>query len=404
VIPGPDPNAMCTRDQDCAHFRHGHCVLGSAGLGAGRTYCNTGCVRDEDCGAPGLICLCDDPVGRCVSTTCTSDADCGSGSLCTSVETASCDGTPYQGDFACQMPGDKCRRKEDCPPTAENCSSGPNGRSCTGRGICGRPFLIAGDPRQASIVAHITGWAAEVAPSVAALDPASRAALAEHWSDNGLMEHASVAAFARFTLELLALGAPASLVHAAQRALGDEIAHAELCFGLATVYAYRTVQPGPLPIHGALDTMSRADIVHRAIVEACIGETIAAAEAVEAREHASDPAVRAVLGRIAEDEARHAELGFKFLSWVLENSAPEDRERVCRLASDLAELELERPIDEREGSTPELLAHGVLTGALRREVRRAAIREVILPVVRGLARRDHGQRLTPIPSAPEATV
>jgi hypothetical protein len=252
-------------------------------------------------------------------------------------------------------------------------------------------------------VAHTTGWTADVAPSVAALDSPSRAALAEHWSDNGLMEHASVAAFARFTLELLALGAPASLVQAAQRALGDEIAHAELCFGLATAYAGRTVQPGPLPVQGALDSMSPADIVHRAIVEACIGETIAAAEAVEAREHASDPAVRAVLGRIAEDEARHAELGFKFLSWVLENAAPEDRERVCRLAADLAELELERPIDEREGSAPELLAHGALTGALRREVRRAAIADVILPVVRALQQRDHRQRSGAPPRALEAT-
>jgi hypothetical protein len=403
VISSQNPIGACTLDEDCAHLLHGHCVLGS-GLGTGRTFCTTGCIRDEDCGAAGLICLCDDPIGRCVAATCASDADCGSGSLCTSVETANCDGSPYQGDFACQMPGDKCRSKGDCPPTAENCSAGPNGRSCTGRGVCGRPFLIAGDPRQASIVERTTGWMAEVTPSVAALGPASRAALAEHWSINGLMEHASVAAFARFTLELLALGAPASLVHAAQRALGDEIAHAELCFGLATAYASRTVQPGPLPIHGALDAISPADIVHRAVVEACIGETIAAAEAVEAREQASDPAVRSVLGRIAEDEARHAELGFKFLSWVLENAAPEDRERVCRLASDLAELELERPIDAHEGSAPELLAHGMLTGALRHEVRRAAIRGVILPVIHGLARRSHGQPLPTIPSACEATV
>jgi hypothetical protein len=207
------------------------------------------------------------------------------------------------------------------------------------------------------------------------------------------MEHASVAAFARFTLELLALGAPAALVRAAQEALGDEIAHAELCFGLATAYAGRTIQPGPLPLQGALDGMSPADIVERAIVEACIGETLAALEAAEAREHASDPAVSAVLARIAADEARHAELGFKFLSWILDNVEPAERERLCRVASDLAELELERTFDEGEHQAPALLGHGVQTGALRREVRRAAITDVILPVLRALSHGNQAQRL-----------
>jgi hypothetical protein len=56
------------------------------------------------------------------------------------------------------------------------------------------------------------------------------------------MEHASVAAFARFTLDLLALGAPADLVQSAQQALGDEIAHAELCFGLAGATSVKNAQ------------------------------------------------------------------------------------------------------------------------------------------------------------------
>jgi hypothetical protein len=49
--------------------------------------------------------------------------------------------------------------------------------------------------------------------------------------------------------------------------------------------------------------------LHRAIVEACIGKTIAAAEPSTRASTRSTPPCAGVLGRIAEDEARYAELG-----------------------------------------------------------------------------------------------
>ncbi len=60
-----------------------------------------------------------------------------------------------------------------------------------------------------------------------------RAALGAAWLRNALMEHASVAALARFTLELLAVGAPADLIRDSNAAASDETRHAELCFALA---------------------------------------------------------------------------------------------------------------------------------------------------------------------------
>jgi hypothetical protein len=236
-----------------------------------------------------------------------------------------------------------------------------------------------------SLVAHDTGWTTRATPNLAGLDPLRRAALAEHWSRNGLMEHASVAAFARFTLELLALGAPADLVQGAQRALGDEIAHAELCFGLAGAYAGHAVQPGPLPIQGALAELSLVAVAGTAIAEACVGETLAAVEAAEACEHTRDPEVRAVLKRIAADESRHAEFGWKFLRWVIAKAAPAEREQLRRLTSRLVATELERARDTVCLHTePDLLAHGVLTPALRNEVHRAALEQLISPLARAL--------------------
>jgi hypothetical protein len=62
-----------------------------------------------------------------------------------------------------------------------------------------------------------------------------RRRLAERWSRAALAEHASIASFARFTLQLLRGGL-------------DEIEHARLSFRVASVFAGRSLGPGPLPI------------------------------------------------------------------------------------------------------------------------------------------------------------
>jgi hypothetical protein len=395
ILPRPDlievhadAAAQCTRDQDCTDRPHGYCVVTQFSPSS-PTVCAFGCVRDEDCG-PGTLCFCGDPVGTCVGALCTTDADCTTGSLCTSSAQENPCGESYMDmdAFACQSPADTCRGKDDCTGTATNCSLWTPARQCMPLGMCGRPFLVGGEPRLASLTVHAGGWSSSATPSLGSLGPAQRSALAEHWSRNGLMEHASVAAFARFTLELLALGAPAALVRGSQQALGDEIAHAELCFGLASAYAGHAIQPGPLPMNGALADLSFVDIMATAIAEACIGETLAAVEAAEAAAHARDPEVRTVLERIAADEARHAELGWKFLRWALGRATPAQRHRLSTLTSCLVATELEQAAypagHESDRLASELLAHGVLTPQLRSEVRRTALEELVEPLARTL--------------------
>jgi hypothetical protein len=76
---------------------------------------------------------------------------------------------------------------------------------------------------------------------------AAPAGVADQWRENGKTEQASVAAFARLTLDLMALGAPPSLIAAANRDALDEIRHAELCFSLACALDGKRVGPGPFP-------------------------------------------------------------------------------------------------------------------------------------------------------------
>jgi hypothetical protein len=178
--------------------------------------------------------------------------------------------------------------------------------------------------------AHIDAWGVsnEWTPSVGGLTDAERRAAAQHWTRMGQMEHASIAAFARFSLQLLSLGAPPELLEDCTRALQDETAHAKLCFQLASAYAACAVGPGPLDVEGCLDVTSLADIVDLVIVEGCFGETSAALIALEAAELASDPVIEAAYSRIAADEQRHAELAFRFVRWALERDPVLVRDRL----------------------------------------------------------------------------
>ncbi|MGC4093824.1 MAG: hypothetical protein QM756_39160 [Polyangiaceae bacterium] len=250
--------------------------------------------------------------------------------------------------------------------------------------VCGRPFLVHDAPRLASLC--LGGLGSHERNGTSPLNRAARRALARHWSQIALMEHASVAAFARFTLELLALGAPADLLDATQRALGDEIAHARLCFDLASRYAGRRVSAGTLSLEGALDAApTRRDIVRRAFLEACIGETQATAEAEAALLGACDPEVVAALTRIAADEARHAELGFRFVAWALETAPPTERQA---LRDELATLLSQQRNEHRSGAgaalATELSEHGLLSASALHDARQRAFDSVVLPCARAL--------------------
>jgi hypothetical protein len=384
---------QCRMDSDCTLDPFPHCVLGTPSVtGETTAVCQTGCVRDADCAA-GSVCLCGDPVGTCVSASCTTDADCDDLLCVSSLLVQPCGDTSH-GAFVCQTRDDICRGLDDCmapsPGAPTSCLSTSGKRQCRSTGVCGRPFLVDGEARLAKLDDGERGWASGAEPNVLELDRATRTELAEHFAQLGLMEHASVAAFARFTLELLAVGAPSELVEASGRALGDEIRHANVCFGLASAYAGRPLGPGALSADGALGSRSFEAIAHTAIAEACIGETLAAVEAAEAAEHARDPVIRALLFAIAEDERRHAELGWRFLDWALETATPELRARLLARLSEaiaLARLQTCGAGGPSGAGGESLLEHGVLDAERLRETRRRALDELVLPLARGLGER-----------------
>jgi hypothetical protein len=164
----------------------------------------------------------------------------------------------------------------------------------------GRPFWVAGELRLASVD--------EV--------PCDREAA--HWLEMARGEHASIAAFARFVAILQQLGAPARLVAEALAAAADEARHAEQTLALASWFCGRELVFGPLAIDDALADRDDIEAIVRAVVrEGCIDETLAAHEAACMAAQAEHPRVAEVLERIADDEARHAALAWRFVAWML---------------------------------------------------------------------------------------
>src|SRR5262249_29788330 len=76
--------------------------------------------------------------------------------------------------------------------------------------IGGRPYLVGPAARVAPALRGGSDWspAAALPPCLDGLDDGDRAALARAWTADALAEHASVASFSRFSLALLAAGAP----------------------------------------------------------------------------------------------------------------------------------------------------------------------------------------------------
>lgn len=349
--------------------------------------CVPKCVKDADC-MMGQLCLCGPQGGRCVTSTCHTGADCPAGEACTSFD-------PTQGclylQFACTTPQDTCAGDKDCSAQVpfSFCTMQPDGhRMCqTGGCAIGRPFLVDGEARTAKIEGR-SDWAENSeTPNIVGLDERIRDELAKAWEHTARMEHASIAAFARFSLELLSLGAPSELVMRTNAAMVDETNHTRMAFQLAGVYRGKPLGPGRLSMDGALDEGDDlSSFVRRVIREGCVGETVAAVEAGEAAARANDPVIRRALETIAADESTHAELAWRTVKWALDTFGADVRETI---RDEMARIqdELGGAYEMRRSAWDEaLLDHGVVTTNVRGSMRRAVLKDVVLPCLGALVR------------------
>lgn len=303
--------------------------------------------------------------------------------------------------FACTTPQDTCSGDKDCSSQVpfSFCSVQADGHRECQQGGCaiGRPFLVDGEARTAGIETRNDWCEKDITPNVVGLNKSIRDELATAWADTAKMEHASIAAFARFSLELLALGAPSELIMRTNSALVDETKHARVAFALASAYRGERIGPGRLAMNGAMEgVMDDGDeitsFVRRVIREGCVGETVAAVEAGEAATRANDPLVRQTLEMIAADESEHAELAWLTVKWALNTFGADVRETIqeelARLADELGSVQETR----RTARDEELLDYGVVTAEVRGSIRRAALKQVVVPCLGALVEHVTGFR------------
>jgi hypothetical protein len=389
----PGLGGECSVDSDCVARAHGRCSASSFD-DQNACYCQYGCASDADC-PDGSICACGDRDGDaqnypdgsgCVPSTCLTNADCGSGA-CRLGSYAECDWT-YQ--LACSTATDACASTADCEG-GEGCLPREQGWMCDYGAVCGRPLVVQGRNRVAAVVER-GGWGHALAGSGDPrrtvdlpwpLSDRERAHLAAHWAEMGAMEHASIASFARFSLALLQHGAPPALLADAARAAGDEVDHAQRCFAVAGALTGAAVGPGPLQTSDAALPASFAALVAETIRDACVNETLAAAEAAHLAE-CVEPALRETFTVIAADELRHAALGWNTLRWALRRPDAPTAAQVRAVFATSAAALIDGLATGPGPGTPDLRRFGLLDVVERRRLFECALDVVVAPCLEAL--------------------
>ncbi len=385
---GTENRLHCKTDADCTAKPHGRCTHGVGQIGAfcGCTY---SCETDDECGA-GMACVCKGtgalgaPHSVCAQAACNTDADCPGTSCGLSVYNNGCSESV---SLVCRTKEDTCKSDADCK-SARRGGGACVARQGSGEGnwqcaiqscVIGRPLLVEGEARVARPRAR-DDWRVLLDFAMDGLSAEAREDLAAHHAAVAALEHASVASFSRFALQLLALGAPADLVAEAHRAALDEVEHARFGYAIASRLGGRMIGPDKLPEATARLETTVSSFVEALVMEGCVGETLGAAEGQEIARRVKDETLRAVLAEVASDEERHAALAWKTLQWALALFGDEAREAAERAFVRAAAA---YGVDPAEGAV-ENEEFGVLGARTLGALRREALREVVRPCLRTL--------------------
>ena len=231
------------------------------------------------------------------------------------------------------------------------------------------PELTAGD-----------AWA-HLPMAVALEDEAARRSLAAQWRENGRTEHASVAAFAKLTLDLMALGAPPALIAGAQRDALDEIRHAELCFSLARALDGESESPAAFRAAERVGRLSPtrslalAELAVDSLIDGALHEGVSARIIAKLARRCEVSTIQAMLKEIAADEGRHAAHGWDVVVWcVSEGKAPVASALLGALRALPADMRSPLPAAAKDGAWEKFGVHG---HALEAEEYASARRDLI---------------------------
>ena len=260
--------------------------------------------------------------------------------------------------------------------------------------VPGRPFVVEGSARTTisqkckdADTTFADSWHTDVTLAIKPNNSLNQE-LGRRWLEQAEGEHASVASFARNTLQLLTLGSPSELLIASKQAGIDEINHAKISYDIASANTGLKLAPGPLDVQESLKKLELMSVIRSIIQEGCVGETLAAIEARVRGHGTDDPYIKKSLLQITEEETNHAQLAWDTIDWVVGKN-PDLLSFAENVLDD--ELEHQRVNEQEISSSVEELAcvdpnedmslqkHGFLTQENAEKVRKVGIRDIILP-------------------------
>ncbi len=237
-------------------------------------------------------------------------------------------------------------------------SDGLHGRPLRRRGA---PVLPEAGPSDGepswSMEPAETDWAS----SANGLSANLRAAVAEGWLEDARTEHASVAAFSRLSLDLLAISAPPALVLRAHEAAIDEVHHARIGYAIASAYARQKLEPLGYGAAASLEPreVDLALVARESLLEGVVGEG-ACADLLRRGSTKVDSHVLALhMARLAADEGRHAELAKDIVRFCVAKAGPSLIVSLVEAVSAATRSSL--PESESEAESAALAAHGRFT-------------------------------------------
>lgn len=210
------------------------------------------------------------------------------------------------------------------------------------------------------------------------LSEEQRSQAANYWARVAMMEHASVASFSRFSLELMSVGAPPELLALAHQAALDEVRHTQISLDIANQFSSTTFTPGPFPISSKAADFAFGDmekIASAAALEACIEETLSAVVVLYQAEHMGDANHKTALRAVALDEASHAAFAWRAVQWMASTS----RAVHAAVSAVFSERAKQHEVAPEIASVPSLEHLGLLDEGTMAKIQHNAWHQVVVP-------------------------
>jgi hypothetical protein len=217
-----------------------------------------------------------------------------------------------------------------------------------------------------------------------ALTADQRRVVGTTWRERMRQEHLAVGAFSMLAYELAADGADPAVLSLVTRAASDEVRHAEICRRMAVVLlgdaevpaAYRGVPR--IPPHRGADRSARV-LLH--VVEmCCLSETLTGVYFTEMVRRATQPAARAAVESLLEDEIDHGRVGWAYLaSRVGAGRTAGLAEALPALVARVFAATLEKARRDPDTDDPGKEALGYLGATAGADVLRRTLADVVLP-------------------------